>query len=80
MASESEIREEARQVRRLQLVVGLAMNVIATDPDLAVGEAAELVAATRRYALTLFPDKAAAYDLIYAPRFQRLMTERFGLQ
>lgn len=28
MASEAEIREENRQVRRLQLVVGLVMNVI----------------------------------------------------
>jgi hypothetical protein len=80
VATDAEILEEARQVRRLQLVVGLAMNVIATDPDLTVEEAAALVAATRRYALAIFPDKAATYDLIYAPRFQRLMTERFGLQ
>jgi hypothetical protein len=79
VASDSEILEEARKVRRLQVVVGLAMSVIA-DSDTAVEEAAALVAATRRYALTLFPDKAATYDLIYAPRFQRLMTERFGLQ
>ena len=79
MAGESEIREEARRVRRLQLVVGLTMNVIATS-DLTVEEASTMVAATRRYALTLFPDKAATYDLIYAPRFQRLMSERFRLQ
>ena len=79
MASKSEIRDEARQVRRLQFVVGLAINVIA-ESDLTVEEAAELVAATRRYALGQFPDKAATYDLIYAPRFQRLMAERFRLQ
>jgi hypothetical protein len=79
MASESEIQEEAGRVRRLQFVVGLTMNVIATS-DLTVEEAAELVAAARRYALGLFPDKAGTYDLIYAPRFQRLMAERFRLQ
>jgi hypothetical protein len=28
----------------------------------------------------MFPDKELAYDLLYKPRLQRLMTERFRLQ
>jgi hypothetical protein len=28
----------------------------------------------------MFPDKELAYDLIYRPRLQRLMNERFRLQ
>jgi hypothetical protein len=78
MASEAEIREENRQVRRLQLVVGLVMNVI-RQSDLPVEEAQELVADTRAFALRLFPDKAQVYDLIYQPRFQRLLSEKYRI-
>ncbi len=77
MASEAEIQEEARKVRRLQLVVGLVMNLIAQDDSLPLEEASELVASTRRYALNLFPDKGETYDLIYQPRFRRLMFEKY---
>src|SRR5581483_10952272 len=62
VASEAEILEEARKVRRLQLVVGLVMNVISQDDGLRLEEASELVAATRKYALSLFPDKEQTYD------------------
>jgi hypothetical protein len=34
-----------------------------------------LVAATRRRALELFPDKEETYELILAPRFARLLDE-----
>ncbi len=33
------------------------------------------MAATRRRALQLFPDKESTYDLILAPRFARLLKE-----
>ena len=78
MATEAEIAEENRKVRRLQMVVALVMNVL-REGDLPVEEAADLVASTRRFALTLFPDKEQTYDLIYAPRFRRLMREKYNL-
>jgi hypothetical protein len=78
MATEAEIWEEARRVRRLQLVVDLVMNVL-SQSDLPIEEASELVANTRRFALSLFPDKADTYDLLYAPRFRRLMAEKYRL-
>ena len=34
----------------------------------------------KRAALAMFPDKELAFDLIYKPRLQRLMRERFRLQ
>lgn len=76
MASEAEILAEARKVRRLQVVVDLVMNVI-RQSDLPVEEASELVAATRRFALNLFPDQAHTYDLIYQSRFRRLLVEKY---
>jgi hypothetical protein len=77
MADEAEILEENRRVRRLQVVVDLVTSVL-WQSDVPVEEAAELVANTRRFALNLFPDKGPTYDLIYAPRFRRLMWEKYG--
>jgi len=78
MATQAEILEENRKVRRLQVVVDLVTNVI-RQADLPVEEAAELVAATRRYALSLFPDKEETYELIYQSRFRRLMGEKYNV-
>jgi hypothetical protein len=74
-----EIDEESRKARRLQIVVHLALSVIAQG-SLPLDEAQELAAATKRVALTLFPDKEFTYDLIYRPKFQRLMSEVYRLQ
>ena len=46
---------------------------------ISVEEASDLVASTKRAALNLFADKELAYDLIYKPRLQRLMLEKFRL-
>ncbi|MBI3666000.1 MAG: hypothetical protein HY236_07210 [Acidobacteria bacterium] len=78
-ATPEEIAEEGRRVRRLQLMMALAMNVISQSHSMTVEEASELVASARRAALNLFPGKELAYDLIYRPRFQRLMTEKYRL-
>ena len=73
-------KDETRRLRRLQLMMSMVMSVISQDPDLTLEEAAEIAANARRAALTMFPDKELAYDLIYRPRLQRLMNERFRLQ
>lgn len=78
--SPSENQDENRRLRRLQIMMSMVMSVIAQDPDMTVEEASELVANTRRAALAMFPGKELAYDLIYKPRLQRLMKERFRLQ
>jgi len=72
--------DEPRRLRRLQVMMSMVMSVISQDPDLTVEEASEMAANARRAALTMFPDKELAYDLIYRPRLQRLMNERFRLQ
>jgi hypothetical protein len=75
-----EREEEARKIRRLQLMISMVMSVIGQDPNLTVEEASELAAGAKRAALAMFPDKELAYDLLYKPRLQRLMKERFRLQ
>lgn len=72
--------DENRKIRRLQIMINMVMSVISQDADLTVEEASEIVANTKRAALAMFPDKELAYDIIYKPRLQRLMRERFHLQ
>lgn len=76
----SERDQEARLIRRLQVMISMVMSVISQDPNLTVEEASELVAGAKRAALAMFPDKELAYDILYKPRLQRLMNERFRLQ
>jgi len=73
-------QEEARKIRRLQMMMSMVMSVIGQDPDLTIEEASEMAANAKRAALAMFPDKELAYDLIYKPRLQRLMNERYRLQ
>jgi hypothetical protein len=79
-ANSTEKEQEARNIRRLQLMMSMVMSVISQDRNLTVEEASELVAGTKRAALAMFPDKELAYDILYKPRLQRLMNERFRLQ
>lgn len=76
--TKEEIDEESRRVRRLRIVVSLALNIIAQG-SVPIQEAHDLTAATRRVALQLFPGKGEVYDLIYLPKFQRLIREVYRL-
>jgi hypothetical protein len=75
-----ELEEERRKLRRLQIMMSMVMSVISQDVDLSVEEASELAANAKRAALAMFPDKELAYDILYKPRLQRLMAERYRLQ
>jgi len=72
------LAEEARRLRLLRTAVDLTTSVL-MQGQLSRSEAEELVAATRRQALELFPDKEGAYELILAPRFARLIEEFVAL-
>jgi hypothetical protein len=78
--SPEELAEESRKIRRFQVVMSMVTQVIAQDPTVTVEQASEMVADTRRLALSMFPDKELAFNLIYWPRLQRLMRERYRMQ
>ena len=71
--------EEQKLIRRLQMMMNMVMQVIATDASLTIDDAAQMIADSRKAALAMFPGKELAYDLIRRPRFQRLMRERFRI-
>lgn len=78
--SKQELEEEKRKIRRLQLMMDMVLAVISQSPKLTVDEAAEMVAETQRVALSMFPEKELAYRIIYKPRLQRVMRERYNIQ
>jgi hypothetical protein len=77
--SPTELAEEQKLIRRLQFMMNLVMQTIAQDGSLTIDEASQMIADARKAALAMFPGKELAYDLIWRPRFQRLMRERFRI-
>jgi hypothetical protein len=77
--SAEERAEEQKLIRRLQMMMNMVMQVIVQDGSLTVDDAAQMIADSRKAALAMFPGKELAYDLIWRPRFQRLMRERFRI-
>jgi hypothetical protein len=71
--------EEQKLIRRLQMMMNMVMQVIAQDASLTIDDASQMIADSRKAALAMFPGKELAYDLIWRPRFQRLMRERFRI-
>ncbi len=76
-ASTAALREEERKLRHLRCLVDATSFVIAQG-EVTVLEACSLMRLARQYALKLFPDKAEVFDLIYRPRFARIISERLS--
>ena len=71
--------EERKLIRRMQMMMNMVMQVIAQDGSLTIDEASQMIADSKKAALAMFPDKELAYEIIWRPRFQRLMRERFRI-
>lgn len=74
MPTREEILDEERRVRRVRLIVDLTCAVI-VQSGMVRAEAEALVGAARARILELFPGREQTFDLVYAPRFQRLLDE-----
>ena len=77
-ASKIEIEHENKMIRRLSFIVDLTFAVIAQDNDMTLELGWEHVRALKGAAVAMFPGKEETFDLIYLPRFSRLLAERFG--
>jgi hypothetical protein len=69
--------EEEKKLRMLRFVVDLNLAVLMQQSDLTLREAFEIMKNTKQAAMNLFPDKEQAFELIYSPRFRRIIRERF---
>jgi len=75
---EHAIREENRRVRFLRFLVDLSLVSIQRE-ELSREKAERVVEDVKQAACNLFPGKEEAFELIYRPRFQRVIQERFGV-
>ncbi|GBD94663.1 hypothetical protein BMS3Abin05_02274 [bacterium BMS3Abin05] len=75
MSTREEIQEERKKMRHLRWIVDLTVQLLYQE-DVSVPEMLKLVEATKRHVLTLFPDKEFQFELIYRPRFNRIIQER----
>ncbi len=74
------LMEEEKRMRRLRFIVDLAQAVLMQQPDLTLREAFNIMRDTKKAALNLFPDKEYVYELIYTPRFRKIISERFVIK
>jgi hypothetical protein len=78
-ADRQALLEEERKLRRLRRSMDVAAALL-QKVDLTLEEAQDVVEHAKRTALKLFPDKEATFDLIYGPRFRRILVEKYRLQ
>jgi hypothetical protein len=74
---ESEMREENRKIRFLRFLIDFSILSIQQN-DLSLEEALKIVEDAKCAACNLFPGKEQTFELIYRPRFRRVIEERFG--
>ena len=75
---ENSVREENRRIRFLRFLVDLSLVSIQQE-ELSLDDAEKVVEDVKQAACNLFPGKEATFELIYRPRFQRVIQERFGV-
>jgi len=73
----AQIALENKLLRRLRFLVDLVFATIAQDNTMTLEEAWEHVRSLKAAVVTMFPGKDDTFDLIYLPRFSRLLAEKF---
>ena len=69
-----QLADEALRARKVRQLVDIATALI-MQSNLTVGDAEALVHSIRGRILGLFPGGGDTYELVYAPRFRRLINE-----
>jgi len=72
-----EIAEENRRLRRLRFMVDFSLSLI-YQSKMTREEALQHMTKVKDYALSLFPGKELAFELLYTPRFKRAIREIYG--
>lgn len=78
MARSEPVKDEDRKIRYLRRMVDFTLALI-MQTDMTLEEASRHAAGVREFATKLFPGKGDVFDLVYAPRFRRVLTEKYRL-
>lgn len=76
--TKEDIKEEDKKIRYLRRMVELTVSLIIST-DMPLEEASSHAAGVRNFAERLFPGKGHVYDLVYGPRFKRLLNDKYNL-
>jgi hypothetical protein len=79
MGTEKEIKEENQRVRFLRYLVDFSILAI-QEGDLSFEEAMKVVDDAKQAACGLFPGKEDAFELIYRPRFYRVICQKYHFE
>jgi len=74
LATREQLADEAARAQKVRHLVDLATSLI-MQSGMIRRDAETLVQTVRERILSLFPDGEQTYELIYAPRFRRLIDE-----
>jgi hypothetical protein len=78
MSKDPEVVLENKKIRTLRILVDTACLILARG-DLNREQSREMVEQVKQWAVILFPGKKDTFDLIYLPRFRRIIEERYPL-
>ncbi len=78
MDDSDELLREEQQIRQLRIIVDYAESMLLRS-GLTHRECLEIVESTKNTVLRLFPGKEDVFNLIYVPRFSRVISERFSI-
>ncbi len=77
-ATAEEIKDEQKRINRLRTLVDLTTSII-LQSDMPIEKAQRLIEGVKKQALQLFPGKEEAFEIIYRPRFNRIIMEKYRL-
>lgn len=78
MATLQKIYEEELRMRKLKALVDLTAQKL-RELNLSEPEGIQLIEDTKKEVLKLFPDKESVFELIYRPRFTRILHENLAV-
>ena len=69
--------EENRKIRQVRLLVDLTCSLLAQS-NLTITEMLNLTSMTKKKILELFPGKETVFNLIYKPKFERIIRQKLN--
>jgi hypothetical protein len=71
------VKDESRRIRYLRILTDLTHQQLCIE-SMTHHEAQQSVRELRKAAGSMFPGKESVFDLVIAPRLERVIEERFG--
>ena len=78
MENSDDFIKEEQEIRQLRMIVDYAESLL-HQSELSHKDCLDIIESTRKTVIRLFPGKEDVFNLIYVPRFSRVIGERFRI-